>query len=268
MNSGAPAAELHAALGVEHPELHEPVTDRGAEAPDQRPQHRALARAGGTGDEDLRAGRRTVHSRPSSRRPSCTAPRSTATGAGQRDHLGERVEARDDELEVAGPAWQLAYLTGPGAEPVCQGVEAAGPVLGLLADDHPHGDPIGESPGPDPHHPGHVLLAVEPPTEPGEHHGGAPPDPVGPNDRHGPTGPGPRNGGTNRVRPPPHHQPTVTASHLRTASTPGPALTPNKRQPVGRAQETAGGGRATRPTGQAVASSGGPRRLARAPARS
>jgi hypothetical protein len=44
---------------------------------------------------------------------------------------------------------------------VGQGVEAPRPVRGLLADDHPHRDPIHAPAGTDPHDPGQVLVVVE-----------------------------------------------------------------------------------------------------------
>jgi hypothetical protein len=42
-----------------------------------------------------------------------------------------------------------------------EGVEAPGPVLGLLAHHHPHGDPIRVAARPDPDDAGYVLVAVK-----------------------------------------------------------------------------------------------------------
>ena len=71
-------------------------------------------------------------------------------------------------------------LDGPGPERVRQRVRPPAPVGGGLAGHHPHRDPIHVPARPHPHDPGHVLVAAEPAAQPGQHHGGAPPDPVGP----------------------------------------------------------------------------------------
>ena len=72
------------------------------------------------------------------------------------------------------------HLTRAGPERVGQGVGAAFPVGGLLAHHHPHRDPIHIPSRPDPHDPGEPFVAVETAAEPGEHHRGPPPQPVGP----------------------------------------------------------------------------------------
>ena len=53
---GPTGPEFHAPFGVDGPDLHGPGGDGRAQAPDQRPQHRALARPGDPGHQDVRAG--------------------------------------------------------------------------------------------------------------------------------------------------------------------------------------------------------------------
>ena len=68
---------------------------------------------------------------------------------GHGDGVGEGVEAPDGELEVAGSAGEFDHLDRPCPEAVRQCIEAAGPVLGLLAHDHAYRDPVREPSGPD-----------------------------------------------------------------------------------------------------------------------
>ena len=186
-------------------------------------------------------------------------------GAEGRDHGGERVLAADQELDVAGPAAKFTDLARPGTEPVGEGVEAPGPVGGLLADHHAHRDPIDEAAGPHPHDPGDVLVAVEPAPEAGEHHRGAPPDPVGPE-----RAPQPqqhrdrRSDGTSRDAPATTRPARPTAAPPRQAG-PRDRPRPRRGRPGRRGRRGGGGGPATRPSGAAGASSGGPRCPALAP---
>ena len=94
------------------------------------------------------------------------AARSTAGGGGEHDHAGEGVETTDDEPEGSRAGAERADLDGPGTEPVGEGVEAAGPVLGVLPGHHAHRDSIGVGGRRGPLQPGDVPVAVEPAPHP------------------------------------------------------------------------------------------------------
>ena len=134
--------QLHAALGIERPHLDQAGADAAGQGPDERPQHRPLARPGRPGDEHVRAGqpqpvRLSVLPHPE-RQP---AEVGHVRHGQRRDHGRQGVAAHEADHHpiraIGGPG-----LAGVLAEGVGEAFRGLAPVVGDLARKHPHGQLI------------------------------------------------------------------------------------------------------------------------------
>ena len=178
MEQGPAERQLHP-LGIQRPHLHPPGRDGGQQGADDRPDHRALARSGGPGDQHVGGQQAEPPGRavlaPADRQPGQLHLSGDRQGG---DRLGESVGA--DQFQQQRPGRDVADPAQPGAERVRQVLGLAGEVSGCLPGDQADAHQV-DGPGPvylaeDREH----RLAAVVRGEPGQGHGGLPPAPVEP----------------------------------------------------------------------------------------